>query len=158
MTLEANSHDLLVEKIADAISKALQTPEWTLTHSDEKVNYDEKLTLGKYELKFKTPNPSDPMKGKIASFELYPMINCCAICVSTTAWVHPFYQHRGIGRTLNSLRIDIARYLGYGLLLCTDVESNEYQRKILKTNGWKDIHKLVNPRTMNTVFISVINL
>ena len=94
----------------------------------------------------------------VAEFELYPMISCCGICVSTKSRVIPEYQQRGLGTLLNSLRIDVARYLGYGVLLCTDVVTNEAQRKVLKANGWKDVHEFLNPRTRNRVAISVINL
>lgn len=94
----------------------------------------------------------------IAGFELHPMINCCGICVSTRAFVKEGYRGKGLGEALNSIRIDISRTLGYGLLLCTDVESNEAQRKILKKNGCTDIYKFVNPRTKNTVILTVINL
>lgn len=138
------------QKIKDQITAVLRGVQWTLTNTTHKAEYDQKLDVGKYELKFGTTT--------VASFQLYPMINCCGICVSTQAEVAPEYRGRGLGTLLNSLRIDIARYLGYGLLLCTDVDSNEYQRRILKKNGWKDIHTFLNPRTKNKIHISVIGL
>jgi len=141
--------DPLQEKIKDTLDAVLGVG-WTLRNTTHKVSYDEKLGMGVYVLKFGDQ--------QVASFELYPMVGCCGICVSTKATVDKAYRNRGIGALLNGLRIDIARYLGYGLLLCTDVESNEYQRKILKRNGWMDLHKVVNPRTKNTIFISAINL
>lgn len=95
---------------------------------------------------------------KIASWELVPMVNCCGIIVSTRAQVLPAYQKRGLGTLLNNMRMDIARELGYSVLLCTDVEGNTPQRKILRVNGWKDVFSFVNRRTRNTVHISVINL
>jgi GNAT superfamily N-acetyltransferase len=123
---------------------------WTLTNKTTQVPWDQKLDLGEYSLDLGTRH--------LASFKLYPMINCCGIAVSTHAEVAPSARGKGLGTILNALRIDIARNLGYGVLMCTDIESNEYQRKILAKNGWKDVHKFVNPRTRNTVFVSVINL
>jgi GNAT superfamily N-acetyltransferase len=117
----------------------------------QNLDWTEKLTVGQYELRTSEDN-------LVASFELYPMIHCCGICVSTSSQVRPNFRNRGLGTLLNSFRIDLARYLGYGCLLCTDIESNTYQRSILARNGWKDCHKFVNPRTQNTIFISVINL
>jgi hypothetical protein len=142
--------EAVVEKYKQLFNRLL--PEgWQLTDETNKVSWDEKLDMGRYTLK-------DVKNNVIASFELYPMINCCGICVSTKAMVAFAWQHKGIGTLLNSFRVDLARHLGYGLLLCTDVETNEYQRKVLAKNGWKDLYKFVNPRTRNSVFISAINL
>lgn len=143
----------IVEKYREQINKILGLNQWELTETRTKMDWSQKLDTGMYQLV-----QTFGKKEKIASFELYPMIHCCGICVSTQASVAPQYQGRGLGTLLNSLRIDIARFAGYGLLLCTDIESNTYQRKILARNGWKDIHKFINPRTKNTIFVSVINL
>ena len=142
----------VVEKITLQLNAILQTDKWSLVVNGYKdYNLSEKLDLGEYKLDLEGV-------GKIASFKLVPMPNCCGICVSTQANVHKDYQGKGIGTLLNSIRIDIARYLGYGCLMCTDVERNESQRRILSRNGWKDVYKFVNPRTQNTIFVSVINL
>lgn len=151
-SMQAN-HPAIVEKYNGEIDKILGKGQWELSNTDVQAAYSEKLTTGKYKLVCtfgkKTP---------VASFELHPMINCCGMCISTQARVEQQYQGKGLGTILNSLRVDIARHLGYGCLLCTDIESNVYQRKILARNGWKDVHKFVNPRTKNTIFVSVINL
>lgn len=94
----------------------------------------------------------------IAGFQLKQFPGCCAFVISTQACTTHLYRKKGIGSILNLLRIDIARTLGYSSLICTDIESNIAQRKILAKNGWKDIHSVVNKRTNNNVFISVINL
>ena len=98
-------------------------------------------------------------KDKIVStFELYKMPHCCAILVSCRSTVNSGFRNKRIGTALNILRQDIGRLLGYSLLFCTDIESNKYQRKLLATNGWKDIYDVKNKRTGNKVFLSVINL
>lgn len=100
------------------------------------------------------------MKGEslIASWKLYQLQHCCAYAVSCNAFVHNEYRNKGVGTLMNNLRQDICRILGYSALLCTDIDKNENQRKLLKTNGWKDIHNLINKRTGNNVYLSVINL
>jgi hypothetical protein len=95
---------------------------------------------------------------KISSFELYKMPHCCAILVSCKALVQPAFRHKRVGTTLNTMRQDIGRILGYSTLMCTDISQNTHQRQLLATNGWKDIYEVKNKRTGNTVFISVINL
>ena len=143
------------EKIRLHINGILGRTDWKLRNDTEKVDYSEKLALGRYSLTV----PSEPSEsGLVASFKLYPMINCCGICVSTQAMVTAAYQHKGLGTLLNQVRIDIARSLGYSLLLCTDIEKNAYQRKILARNGWRDIANFINRRTNNRVYISCINL
>jgi hypothetical protein len=150
MNEHKESYDALVEKVREGIDGILGKDAWTLTNKEYK---SEKLTAGSYELVRKA-SPKTP----VARFKLVPMINQCGICVSTEAWVHDDWRNKGLGALLNGFRVDIARLDGYSVLLCTDVESNVYQRKILKSNGWTDIFKFVNKRTHNTVFITVINL
>lgn len=139
----------LIEKHRKAIT-AIVGENWTLTAEDSGVDWTEKLNLASYVLRLD--------KKVIASFKLYPMINCCGIAVSSLASVVPTWQHKGLGTVLNSMRIDIARYAGYGILLCTDDMANTYQRQILAHNGWKDIFQFINPRTTHRVAISVIQL
>ena len=144
--------------IARAITKLLGTSEWDLlmeaTAGDllahNRENPNALLMIETYVL----------MLGEktIASFELHPMIGCCAICVSTAAKVAKKYQGKGLGTILNKLRIHLAREQRYGTLLCTNVATNIPQRKILKKNGWKDIFTFLNPRTGNKIFISVVKL
>jgi hypothetical protein len=92
-----------------------------------------------------------------AAWRLYQMPHCCAICVSCNALVYPGFRGKRLGTLLNSLRKDLSTTLGYSLLLCTDIEQNTNQRKILATNGWRDIESVVNRRTGNRVYISVVN-
>jgi len=148
------NYNPIIEKIHQQITTILGTKEWDLKVKETHTSFSEKLNTGTYELLLYGP----AVPATIASFQLVPMINCCGICVSTQASVNINYQHRGLGTLLNQTRIDIARYLGYGLLLCTDVENNLPQRKILEANGWKDVYKFINPRTKRNIFISVINL
>lgn len=140
----------IIKKISDTLESILGSKDFDLYNETYKVSYSEKLSTGVYSLKFN--------KKVIATFELHPMINCCGICVSTKAFVYPKFRNKGLGRLLNSIRIDIARKEGYSLLLCTDIEDNTNQRKILKANGWRDLTSFVNRRTGNKVYISVINL
>lgn len=151
--------DLLIAKTKESLTAVLGTSHFDLFNKTTRSSYCEKLDVGQYELLVGEIGDVKGAKTKVAaSFELHPMINCCGICVSTKAFVAEGFRRKGLGAMLNSLRIEIARLNGYGLLLCTDVESNEAQRKVLAKNGWKDVHDFVNPRTQNKVFISVVNL
>jgi hypothetical protein len=94
----------------------------------------------------------------IATFRMSQLNGCCGVCVSYNVQTSEAYRGRGIGKLLNQLRVQIADYLDYTVLLCTDVQQNTAQRKIIAKNSWKDIHTFVNKRTNNTVNISVINL
>lgn len=94
----------------------------------------------------------------IASFAFNVMPSCCGILVSTRAHVSEGYRNRGIGKLLNQLRIEYAKYLGYSLLFCTDIAGNEPQQKILKDNGWEELTSFVNSTTKNTVKLHAIKL
>jgi hypothetical protein len=94
----------------------------------------------------------------IARFSLAQLHGCCGICVSYHSIVYPPFRNIGIGSILNKMRFEIAKSVGYGILMCTDVVANIPQRKILENNGWEEVHMFTNPRTDNRVSIHVINL
>lgn len=94
----------------------------------------------------------------ISTFRLLQMVGCCGICISTGTYVHPDFRGKGVNIILNNFRIDIAKHLGYGLLMCTDLKSNVPQMKTLDKNGWKHIHEFQNPRTKNILNITIKEL
>ena len=94
----------------------------------------------------------------IGSFKLYHLPYCCAFLVSCNAFVNYNFRKKGIGTILNLLRQDIGKLLNFTSILCTDIEDNIGQRKILKKNGWKDVHSVINKRTNNKLFLSVIDI
>ena len=94
----------------------------------------------------------------ISTFRLLQMSGCCGICISTGTYVHPDFRGKGVNIILNNFRIDIAKHLGYGLLMCTDLKSNTPQMKTLDKNGWKHIHEFQNPRTGNILNITIKEL
>lgn len=95
---------------------------------------------------------------EIAGFKLYEMPHCCGILVSCNAYVQPSFRGKRVGTLLNNLRQEIARAMGYTVMICTDIARNTPQRKLLKTNGWKDILEFKNKRTGNTILLSYIGL
>lgn len=121
-----------------------------VTGKQNEQAYWREWSEGKYKVMIKNK--------KLSTFELYKMPHCCAILVSCQAFVAEEFRNKRIGTVLNDFRQDIGRLLGYSLLFCTDIEQNKHQRKLLKTNGWKDIYDVVNKRTKNRVYLSVINL
>lgn len=95
---------------------------------------------------------------EIAEFTLISFPGCCGIVVSAHAYVLDKYRQLGIGSLLNKLRQQIAKEWGYSILMCTDVENNVPQQKILANNGWDKLKTFVNKRTGNKVCIHTIAL
>ena len=94
----------------------------------------------------------------ISQFKLIQIPGCCGICISTGTYINPEFRGKGVNIILNNFRIDIATYLGYGLLMCTDLKSNIPQMKTLDKNGWKHIHEFKNPRTGNILNVTIKEL
>ena len=118
----------------------------------------EELTYVKdtfYGLKFEI---IDLQGNLISTFRLLQMVGYCGICISTGTYVHPDFRGKGVNIILNNFRIDIAKHLGYGLLMCTDLKSNTPQMKTLDKNGWKHIHEFKNPRTGNILNVTIKEL
>lgn len=95
---------------------------------------------------------------QISFFRLIDMPGCCGIIISTSSFIHLEYRNKGLGLLLNQMRIELSQYLGYGLLICTDIEDNKHQQKILTKNKWSKIDSFINPRTKNKVNIHSIKL
>jgi len=95
---------------------------------------------------------------RIANFTLTPMPGCCGIVISTNSRTNIQYRQLGIATFLNLIRIEISQEMGYGLLICTDVDNNEPQQKILTKNSWKKIEQFKNPRTQNLINIHTYQL
>lgn len=95
---------------------------------------------------------------EVSRWKLYEMPHCCAFMISCSVSVREEFRNKRIGTILNQLRQDIGRMLGYSSVLCTDIEENINQRKLLKTNGWLDLYSVVNKRTNNRVYLSVVNI
>lgn len=97
----------------------------------------------------------------IAKFSLQQLPGCCGVVVSYHAATFGGYMHKGLGKFLNHMRLEWARAMGYGVVLCTDitnVTSPTWEQSILTKNGWKELYKFKNPRTTNNITMSVINL
>ena len=110
------------------------------------------------EIRYNVLGKNPDKNGITASFSLAQLPGCCGVCVSYHASVAINIRRKGLGTLLCSIRKDIARALGYGCMLCTDVVKNEPQQRILVKNGWKEVHTFRNPRTWNDVNIHVVNL
>ncbi len=95
---------------------------------------------------------------EIGFWDMITMPGCCGILISMNAIVMPKFRNKKIGKLLNQFRIDYAKEMGYGVLLCTDVSSNSIQQKILTNNGWEELLEFQNPRTKNKVKIHAIKL
>jgi hypothetical protein len=126
--------------------------DWKKEETGEEFFHD--WRVGCYRVIMRT----DKNRVHIASFELYQMPHCCGIMVSCRAEVATGFRGRRIGTTLNTMRQDIGRILGFSYLMCTDIEKNTHQRQLLKTNQWKDLESFVNRRTGNRVYICGIHL
>lgn len=106
-----------------------------------------------------TPSGTEAeVRDYLTMFTLSQLAGCCGACVSSGAYVALTARGRGIGTFFNKVRQRIARELGYGIMICTDVESNEPQQKILDNTGWESVYKWTNPRTRNALEMRVVHL
>lgn len=94
----------------------------------------------------------------VANFSLQQLQGCCGVCVSYHSLIQFSYRGTGLGNVLCELRIDIARRKGYGLLICTDVDNNVPQKKIMENLNFKRATQFTNPRTKHLVNLHYIHL
>lgn len=150
-------------KIISAILKCEPSDiKFYIGHSKEEVgsiDFDKDEVIRNWSLgEYKIVQQIGDTQEIISTWNLYQLQHCCAFMVSCNVKVKEPYRNKRIGTILNQLRQDIGRLLGYSSILCTDIEQNTNQRKLLKTNGWKDIHSVINKRTGNRVYLSIVNI
>ena len=119
---------------------------------------DHLASYERYQFVLYTITPEDQLASIVATFNLNQLHGCCGVCISHYASVDVYFKKRGVGTLLNTLRKEIAKQQGFTVMLCTDIDTNTPNRKILQKNGWKDIFSFVNKRTKNKVNISVVEL
>ncbi len=88
---------------------------------------------------------------KISRFILRGMPGCHGVCINHAVEVFDPYKNRGIGTILNDMRNEIARDLGYGVMVCTVVSTNIPQIRIMEKNFWQRMFEFNNLRTNNMV-------
>ena len=156
----------VLDKYRKIISSILKcNPEdikFYINHSKEEIgtiDFDKNIVSKNWELgTYNVVQQIGDVQKEISSWKLYQLQHCCAFMVSCNVKVEESYRSKRIGTILNQLRQDIGRLLNYSSIICTDIEQNINQRKLLKTNGWKDIHSVINKRTSNRVYLSIINI
>lgn len=102
-----------------------------------------KVVCGKYE-------------NMITRWNMIEMPGCCGILISTGVIVEKSFREKGVNTLVNKYRIEMAKALNYGLLLCTDVDHNKAQMKTLNRNKWNKLFSFINPKTKNKVNIHAI--
>lgn len=90
---------------------------------------------------------------KVASWQLEPLPGCCGVVISTNAIIESKYRRKGLGLFFNSIRKTLATLMDYGQIICTVNDTNIYEIKILKKNGWKLISSFTNPKTTHSISI-----
>jgi hypothetical protein len=130
--------------------------EWRDIGSEEEIGKDFKCQYGDWQVGYYRVVTKDGKE--ISKWKLYQLPHCCGVMVSCDVVVMPEFRNKRVGTLLNNLRQDIGRILRYSCVLCTDIDQNEHQKRILETNGWKTIHKFINIKTKNKVNINVINI
>lgn len=132
------------------LDKILGHKNYSLLIRDEK--YEDKRT-DRYKFSLRSKDNK-----AISFFSLEMIPGNCGICVSTGSFVFEQYRNRGIGKALNLVRIEIAKRLGYSIIMCTIKESNTIQKKILWANNWRQDYTFLNMNTGNTIGVYYLRL
>jgi hypothetical protein len=91
-------------------------------------------------------------------FRMYPFPGCCALCISSGAFVRPGFTQRGINKLCLQLRELIAAFTGYTGLICTDKANNIPSIRTIEGAGFQKLYDLQNRRTRNKVNIYIKDL
>lgn len=90
--------------------------------------------------------------------EIDNLPGCSQVAVFHSAFVHPDFRGKGVGKLAHYDRVETAKGLGYNAAICTCSMSNTAQVKILKEAHWKVVHKFTSDKTGNIVGLWVRSL
>lgn len=96
-------------------------------------------------------SPDESGSIEIGHFDLDPFPGCHFVGISHALEIKPEYRNKGYGTQAHKDRLDIARSLGYQILLCTIRSTNKAQVKILRKYGWKIVKEFSNIRANRSV-------
>jgi hypothetical protein len=91
----------------------------------------------------------------VTSFVIEPMAGCNGIALFRAVDIRDNYRGKGYGIHFLNLREKVALDFGYGVAMCTIVDTNIPQAKIMQKSGWKNLYQFTNPRTTNPVSVYV---
>lgn len=85
--------------------------------------------------------------------ELNSFPGCNQLVISNHSFVFPHLRGLGIGNKNHVVRLKLMEELGYDYALCTVIETNEAQIRILSNNNWTLLDKFYNKETGNIIRI-----
>jgi len=153
MIFKTKEMEDLLEWAARAIEPALKLPEGAITV--HLVNLEEGAWGKSPGLNIVAKCVLGDMNCTVAEGKIVEMPGCCGLVVSTGAWVSYDERNYGVGTIMSDLRSEIAKCMGYTAMICTDVDTNAPQQKVLGTLGWDRVSGFVNRRTDNPLSIHV---
>lgn len=83
--------------------------------------------------------------------EIDSLLGCDQIAVFHNVWTPKDNRGKGCGKVAHEQRLTTARKLGYDFALCTVISTNEKEKSILRTNGWKQVDYFRSSKTDNIV-------
>jgi GNAT superfamily N-acetyltransferase len=94
----------------------------------------------------------------VTSFIIEPMAGCNGIALFRAVDIRESYRGKGYGIHFLNLRERLAVDFGYAVAMCTIVDSNIPQIKIMQKMGWEKAYQFTNPRTSNPVSLYIKKL
>jgi GNAT superfamily N-acetyltransferase len=76
---------------------------------------------------------------QIGKFRLTPLPGCAKVGVSHHLEIYESFRGRGLGHKAQKARLDLAKSLGFRVLLATTRDTNAPQEHILPAAGWKRV-------------------
>lgn len=99
-----------------------------------------------------------PQGTHLGYFTFSPLPGCCGVVVSSESSLHDVSKISGTGRLFHRLKAEVARKLGYSMMLATTQASNLPEVIGGAKAGWKWSNEFTNTRTGNLLFVGLKKL
>lgn len=91
----------------------------------------------------------------IGGFQFAPMPGCCGIVVSTATFLRPDFRGGEISQKFRELKENIARDLGYSVMIATGITGDIASHKNLLKSKYELVKNFRNKRTGNTLDVAI---
>lgn len=92
-----------------------------------------------------------PEVGVVGHFDLEPMPRCPKVAISHSLEINSEHRGKGFGRLAMEQRLQLAKSLGFQVIICTVREGNTAQERIMSRFNFRRITFFDNPTTDHRV-------
>lgn len=113
----------------------------------------DKLSFYSYGQTYEVQGKFGETEYRVSKFAISLMPNCAVVAISCDVLVFGRFRNKGVATFLSKLRTEALTKSGIKSILCTVVDSNEYQLNIMAKEGYVELSRFKNDYSYNNLIM-----